>query len=299
MSSAARAVTTAMLVAVGLLSGCTSARPESAPAGPPPRLSEETVDLITDSGTYPEQRWRLRVADETLTARCMRAAGFTWTGSAQPPTRHGAAQELADARRHGYGMSDTAAPADPAGTADGNAAEGPRRQAALFGPDDDFAQLVIDGHASYQFPRTGCMAQAHTAVYGSLDAWARITYVPQEINLTLGWQARSAHRYQAALKQWQTCMRNHRYTYHSPADILDQLATKYLSDHEPLARRRAAEIRLAVQDVSCGQHVGLKSTEDLLRRELAQRLSPTERTELTQLTRQFAEAQHRSSTITD
>lgn len=297
MSSAARAVTAAMLVAVGLLSGCTSTRPESVPGAAPARLSEETVDLVTESGTYPEQRWRVRVADETLTARCMRAAGFTWTGSARPPTRHSAAQELADAHRHGYGMSDLAAPADPAERADDNAAGHPRRQAALFGPDHAFAQLVIDGHASYQFPRTGCMAQAHIAVYGSLDAWARITYVPQEINLTLGGQARSHARYQAALRRWQTCMAAHHHTYASPHALITQLATKYRNDHEPLAQRRSAEIKLAVQDITCNQHAGLNSTDAALRREYAQNLSPAERTELTTLTHLFAQAWQRSQVL--
>ncbi|MFI7601840.1 hypothetical protein [Actinoplanes sp. NPDC049681] len=297
MSSAARAVTAAMLVAVGLLSGCTSTRPESVPAAAPARLSEETVDLVTESGTYPEQRWRVRVADETLTARCMRAAGFTWTGSARPPTRRSAAQELADARRHGYGMSDVGAPADPAEKADDKAAGDPRRQAALFGPDNAFARLVIDGHASYQFPRAGCMAQAHIAVYGSLDAWARITYVPQEINLTLGGRARSDARYQGALRGWQTCMAAHHHTYASPHALIAHLARKYRNDREPLAQRRSAEIRLAVQDLTCNQHAGLNATDAALRREYAQDLSPAERAELSTLTHLFARAWQRSQVL--
>jgi hypothetical protein len=286
-----------MLVAVGLLSGCTPARPESAPAVPPQRLSEEAVDLVTESGIYPEQRWRVRVADERLTARCMRAAGFTWTGSAQPPSRRDPAQQLADARRHGYGMSDTAAPADPPGKSNDKAAADPRRQAALFGPDDAFDKLVIDGHASYQFPRTGCMAQAHIAVYGSLDTWARISYVPQEFNLTLGDRARSDPRYQAALHQWQACMAAHHYAYGSPSEVIKKLTTTYLKGHEPLNQRRSTEIKIAVQDITCNQHAGLNSTEGALRREYARHLNTAERTELTTLTRLFEQARQRSLLI--
>ena len=296
MSSAARVVTTAMLVVVGLLSGCTPVRPESAPTGPPQRLSEEAVDLVTESGTYPEQRWRLRLADEKLTARCMRAAGFTWTGSAQPPPRRDAAQRLADARRHGYGMSDPA-PADPPGKADDKAAKDPRRQAALFGPDDAFDKLIIDGHASYQFPRTGCMAQAHIAVYGSLDAWARISYVPQEINLTLGDRARSDPRYQASLHRWQACMAAHQYAYGSPSEVIKKLTATYRNDHEPLNQRRSTEIKIAVQDITCNQQAGLTSTESALRREYAQRLDAAARTELTTLTQLFQQARQHSLRI--
>jgi hypothetical protein len=227
----------------------------------------------------------------------MRVAGFTWTGSARPPTRRSAAQELADARRHGYGMSDTAAPADPAEKPADKAAGDRRRQAALFGPDDAYAQLAIDGQVSYRFPRTGCMAQAHIAVYGSLDAWARISYVPQEINLTLGGQARSDPRYQSALKRWQACMAAQHYTYASPPALMTQLTTKYRNDHRTLAQRRSAEIKLAVRDVTCNQQTGLNSTEARLRREYAQRLGPAERTELTALTQLFAQVRQRSLPI--
>lgn len=291
MTSNATKTVTAVLLLVGLLSGCTSVRPESTPAVAPARLSEEAIDLVTSSGAVPVQMWRVQVADEKLTERCMWAAGFTWTGSAQPPApRRDAAQMLADARRNGYGMSDV----DPEAGPEPGAAPDPRMLAALIGPEEDRAELVIDGRASYSFPRTGCLADAHTAIYGSLDTWARISYIPQEINVVLGGQARTDDRYQAALQGWRACMAAHGHAYESPLDLVERLAAAYPADRRPLARRRAAETRLAVQDVTCNQQAGLSTTEDKLRREYANRLSAKERAELTELTRLFVQAWHRS-----
>lgn len=296
MRDTAKAVMTALLLAVGLLSGCTHTQPESTLTAPPAPLSDAALDMVTRSGGYPDQLWRVTLAEEKLTERCMRAAGFTWTGSTQPPARHSGAEALADAHRNGYGMSDPSPP--PTAAEETHAAEDddPRLRAALLGPDNDLAQLAINGHAAYWFPRTGCAAQAHIAIYGSLDTWARISYIPQEINLTLSDQALSDRRYQAALHQWRTCMARHHFKYASPTDILNKLAAKYRNDHEPLTRRRAAEITIAVQDVTCDQHVGLTSTHDTLRREYAQKLSPSERAELTRLTQLFAQARQRTST---
>ena len=138
------------------------------------------------------------------------------------------------------------------------------------------------------------MAQAHIATYGSLDAWARISYVPQEINLTLGGQARADHRYQAALGRWRACLAAHGHRYDSPADLVEKVAARFRDEREPLARRRSAESRLAVQDLTCNQQAGLSGTEDALRREYAQRLGPAERAELTRLTELFTRAWQRS-----
>jgi hypothetical protein len=295
MRNTAKAVTTALLLAVGLLSGCTHAQPESTPAAAPPPLSEPAVDMVTRSGSYPDQLWRVTTADEKLTEQCMRAAGFTWAGGARPPARHSGAEALADARQNGYGMSDTAPPPTTA-TETHTATDDDRRlRVALLGPDNDLAQLAIDGHAAYWFPRTGCAAQAHIAIYGSLDNWARISYIPQEINLTLSDQAQSDPRYQTTLQHWKTCMATHNYTYASPTDILNELATKYRTDPEPLTQRRSAEITIAVQDLTCDQQVGLTSTQDTLRRDYAQQLDPSDRAELTRLTQLFTQARQRAS----
>jgi hypothetical protein len=290
MRDTAKAITMTLLLAVGLLSGCTHTQPESTPAARPAQLSEAALDMVTRSGSYPDQLWRVTIAEEKLTERCMRAAGFTWTGGTRPPTRHTGAEALATARRNGYGMSDASPPPAAAERRRAATDDDPRLRTALLGPDNDLAQLAIDGHAAYWFPRTGCAAQAHIAIYGSLDTWARISYIPQEINLTLDGQALSDRRYQATLQQWRTCMTTHHHTYTSPTDIINKLATKYRSDREPLAHRRSAEIKIAVQDVTCDQQVGLTSTENTLRREYAQKLNPSERAELARLTELFAKA---------
>jgi hypothetical protein len=283
----ARAVVTATLLATGLLSGCA----RNSPAPPDTSLSEAAVDIATQSGAYPDQMERVSLAENKLIERCMRGAGFTWSGAARRPARPSDAEVLANARRNGYGMSAAGSPSAPPGTAD----DGPRIRAALLGPDDDLARLVIDGRAAYWFPRTGCAAQAHIAVYGTLDDWARVSYVPPEIDLILGEQAESDDLYQAALGQWRTCMATHHHTYASPAAVPTELAAKYRTDDEPLAQRRAREITIAVDDATCAQQVGLTATRNALRRQHAQQLSSPQRAELARLADLFTQARRRTS----
>ncbi|MBE8516879.1 hypothetical protein ILP97_05005 [Amycolatopsis sp. H6(2020)] len=252
--------------------------------------------MVTHSGSYPDRLWRVATAEDRLIERCLRAAGIAWTGDTPPPIRRSAAEVLADARRHGYGMSDPAQPPTAAEEKRAAQAEDPRFRTAMLGPENDLAQLAVGDHTAYWFPRTGCRAQAHITAYGSLDTWARIFYVPQEFNLLLGNQARADRQYQATLQKWRTCMAAHQHTYASPTEIVDELAARYRHDGEPLGQRRAEEIEIAVQDVTCDQQVELTTTYNALRREYARRIGPSERAELTRLTQLFEQARLRTST---
>jgi hypothetical protein len=277
------------LLMMGLLSGCGDARPGSAPE----RLSDATLNMITRTGDYPEQLWRVTLADEALTQRCMRAAGYNWSGGAIAPVPESDTRDLANARRHGYGLSDPPAPAEtPAQTGD----EAGLR-AALFGPDNSLSALTIDDATRYLFPRSGCAASAHKKIYGSLDTWARITYIPQETNLVVASQAIADPRYLAATQRWSACMATHHFTYDSPMDVASKLVERYRTDREPLARRRTTEITLAVQDMTCRQQAALRAAQAELTLEYAQKLAPAKRAELTQLTTLFAKARKRAHDI--
>ena len=101
----------AVVVALGCLAGCGQSRP--APVAAPARLDQATVDMITRSGGYSERYHRVDLADVESIRRCMKAAGFTWTGvadAADPAADEGGGVSVDWVRQHGYGLSDDPPP---------------------------------------------------------------------------------------------------------------------------------------------------------------------------------------------
>ncbi|GGQ85254.1 hypothetical protein [Couchioplanes azureus] len=286
------------VLAAGALAGCGHHRaPPAAPA--PARLDEATVDMITNTGDYAERRHRVDRVDVSLTRQCMSAAGFAWAGVAdrpQPDPSGNRAVRLDYARRHGYGLSD--GPAAP-GPESAGPEVGDGLRTALLGPANDLARLDAPEGVVYSFPRQGCAARSHIAVYGDLDTWARIAYLPQEFNLRLESQAKADPRYTARLREWSSCLDRKHYSYESPTAVVEQLTAAYRTDRRTLAQRRASEIEIAVQDVLCDFEVRLSATALELRREYAQRLAPADRAELTRLSTLFGAAEQRSRTLSE
>jgi len=302
MHSTARIIFVVSL-ALGSLSACGKTQAESGPGFRPPaagayedRPTGPAIDMITKSGDYPERRYAVDRVDMTLTEECMREAGIPWSGvvdKPNPEAKYGGTISLDRIRRHGYGLSDgdiaEPAPATPP-------ADDKRLRLALLGPPDDLERLTITGSATYGYPRRGCAARAHVAVYGDLETWARIFYLPQEVNLDLHQRAIADERYAAAVTRWRECMKQRGHSYESPGDIPATLVQQYRRAPQPLAQRRAAEIALALQDVGCNKQVGLAATGLALRREYASKLDPPLGRELNRLAALFDAAEQRSLT---
>jgi hypothetical protein len=275
-----------------LAAGCEQPEPNAAPD----RLDTLTVDMITDAGDYPERQRQLELVEVEAIEQCMRAAGFDWTGTAGPPNpeaKYGGGVSMDHLRQHGYGLSDEKPAEEPdqqpgmTGPVAGQTA----LRKALLGPDGDLGELISVNGAQYRYPRQGCKAQSAEAFYGDLDTWARIRYLPGEANARLYRQAESDPRYQAKLVEWRACMGGR---YESPGAIVKQLGEEYRTDDRPLEQRRAAEIKLALEDVGCNKKVRLTVTGLELRREFAQSLPAADRTELTRLAALFQEAEKRA-----
>ncbi|GAB1642935.1 hypothetical protein [Krasilnikovia sp. MM14-A1259] len=284
------------VLAAGALAGC-GHHPAPAAAPAPARLDEATIDMITNTGDYAERRYRVDEVDVSLTRQCMSNAGFTWAGVAdrpQPDASGNRAVRLAYAREHGYGLSDGPAATGPESA--GSEADDALRT-ALLGPPNDLATFDAPQGVVYTFPRQGCAARSHTAVYGNLDTWARIAYLPQEFNLRLQSEARADPRYTAKLREWSSCLDTKHYSYESPNALVEQLTAAYRTDRRPLQQRRASEIKLAAQDVLCDFKVRLSATALDLRREYAQRLDPADRAEMTRVSTSFDAAEQRSRTL--
>jgi hypothetical protein len=271
-------------LAAGLLAGC------SAPEAPAPgRLDEPTVDMITGSGDFAERHHRVDVTEVEVTRRCMSAAGFAWNGSANaanPEAKEGGGVSLDYLKQHGYGLSDP--PADTMGPV----ADHTALSRALLGAEGDVATLTSTAGVVYRYPRHGCGAQAAIALYGDLDTWARFSYLPQEVNLRLGAEAEKDPRYLAKIGEWRDCMGG---KYASPSAIVAALKQEYRTDRRPLAERRAAEVKLALQDVTCNKRVRLAATRLELRRELAQAVPAVDRRELARLSALFVDVERRAA----
>ncbi|MGV9316582.1 hypothetical protein ACWDR0_31015 [Streptomyces sp. NPDC003691] len=292
---------TLLVWVVGVLSGCGSSQPEGARI--PDHLDRSTVDMVTGTGDHPARLYRVALVDLALTEKCMRDAGIPWKGGVgrPDPAADGGGGAGADwVRRHGYGLSG-AEPSDrPAGDGQNGPSAGndhPRLRETLLGPRTALAKLTAPGGIVYWYPKQGCAARAHVSVYGDLDTWARITYLPQEIGLGLIKKATSDRRYQAALGNWRTCMSRYGYSYDAPSSVPRALRKAFENSPEPLDRQRAKEITIAVRDMGCDQQVGLSATGLRLRREFADAIEPEQRAEMTRLSGLFTKAERRSRTL--
>ncbi len=286
------------LMVIGLLFGCGHPQPKSEPAprpvSGPQQLDQATIDMITNSGSYPNRQYRVALVDMALTEECMRNAGISWSGAVDEPNPDadaGGAVSVDWVRHHGYGLSDGET---TSGQPQQSSGEDTRLRATLLGPPNELAKMTAPNGVIYWYPKQGCAARAHIAVYGDLDTWARITYVPQEINLVLSGQANTDERYHAVLRSWRDCMAQHHYSYVSPQDITSALAEAYRTDREALVERRTKEIAIAMQDLRCNQQVHLSQTALQLRREYAQKIDPQQRAKMAQLSALFTAAERRS-----
>jgi hypothetical protein len=258
------------------------------------RTEAAAIDMITNSGDFPRRRHEVETADVALTEQCMRAAGVPWKGGVNAVNEEaalGGSVSTGFVREHGYGLSDGKTEEPGSSGADHD----PRTRPVLLGPADDLVRLQGPAEVVYLYPRTGCAAQAHAQLYGDLDTWGRVFYLPQELNLTLHSRALADPRYTATLSAWSHCMREKGFSYASPSELVTELTEQYRGSRQPLADRRAKEITLALTDLDCNKKIRLAATGLELRREFAARLEPAEGREMNRLAARFAEAHQRAT----
>ncbi|MFI6133722.1 hypothetical protein [Micromonospora sp. NPDC051141] len=281
---------------VGVLSGC-AGQPETIPTAaavtePPevgPELTTAAIDLATNSGAYPDRNYVVELADERATRRCVRAAGLTWSGFVyRPPpgSDEDRALNLEARRRDGYGL---------AGAGRGAAGEPPRASGgarldeALFGRSHKVAQLRVPGAGEVGYPVEGCTARAHAAVFGDVTTWARVTFLPSGINMTLARTVAADPRLQAPLREWSRCMARHGLRYENPKELRKHLVSQKVD--------REREIAVAVQDADCNRAAGLARTELALRRAAARALPADQRAELAGLASALDEGVRRARAV--
>jgi hypothetical protein len=243
-----------------VLAGCgpasTAARPE-APAGP----AEPTVlDLLTHAGSYRPDEQIVRAAEDLLVSRCMAAAGQRYPATPPPADRRTDDErelDLAGRVRDGYGLGGVATTDGPALDRYVRSLPAARRSAymlALFGPEDRRRAIELPVSGEVSFPSSGCLHDAQRRIYGDIVSWARITYLPEDLNNVLTERVTAGPGYAAVLREWSACMSRRGHRYPTPAAARADLAERYRTSSAGPGLRKF-EIAVAVADGECARQV--------------------------------------------
>jgi hypothetical protein len=296
------------VVAVLMLAGCRDGDPASTVYGEL-AAGGTAFDLLTQSGSYHRHQHTLTVAEETLVERCMAAKGLHYPVRTPAPV-HGSDEErtlsLEQRRKEGYGLfaSYTADPTDgrrsPA-PADRYVQQLPERERsdyilALFGDESmrKGIRLAVGGEVT--FPGSGCVFDSQNLIYGDIMTWARITYIPEELNNKLTGRVVASAEYTTTMGGWSTCMARQGHDFPGPSEAKNHLAERYAAEGAT-EHLRADEIAVAVTDADCARQHGVpRLVLSLKERELAS-LTDQERRSLVELAGSWLKAVDVAETI--
>ena len=255
------AVAIVALPAAGLGGGSGgSGRPQISVPPIPPAGSAQTVALPLDS--YEEvsvqEQDALAAAGDLLTQRCMTAAGFSYSVTAQPGGGGVAVQSIEDG---GYGIT-SLAQAEAFGYKQPAGASGEHGPAgitipAFVGEQKKHGQAwtsallgFIPGARADAPQREGCLQAADSELYGRLSGNPNPDPVPGIAIQSAQW-TQSDPRVLAVQRAWSACMARSGLAYKSPAQAEER---NWPSTPTP------AEIAAAVADVRCKTQTNLVNT---------------------------------------
>lgn len=234
-------VVVSAIFAMVVLAGCRT----DGPASTTPRdvMSGGAFDLLTQSGTFHEQRRALAQAEEVLVSNCMTANGFS-----HPVQPAGAAKpEVEQKRAIGYGLS----PSHHRANEEAHSAE---YLAALFGDDSRRMAIRLPDGGEATFPGHGCLFESRRAIFNDILMWARVTHVPESLSNRLADHVPADPAYVAAMRAWSECMHVRGHSYALPSDALQELTARYEAEG-PNEQLRRQEIDTAVADAECAATV--------------------------------------------
>ena len=242
------------------------------------RLSNAEVGVLTNAGGTPRAVAAANNAVQVVVKRCMAAKGLKFYPNFQAPvvpvfsghriSYHGypglagvpqAPIGLAAREAHGYGFYDQAVgiikPPDGGKSKEERYADsaGKKYVLALDGPESDRVSVKwLDMSTS----AGGCMGMAERRVYGSISDYVLATTGSSV--LTGEWLSAitADPAFAMVVGRWSACMAGRGFTYSSPEDLWNSLASQIDTHHPRLALRRL-EIRTAVADYRCAQSVRL------------------------------------------
>lgn len=160
---------------------------------------------------------------------------------------------------------------------------------ALEGGDQDRKAIKLTNGSTISFAAGGCQSTAYRILYGDSIAWAKVTYVPQALNVQLAKQVAGNPTYQAAIQHWANCMTERGYAATDPSQIQAELKSQYQRLGASSALRQQ-EIAIGVADGECAKKIHLTTLALDLKKSLAATLAPTDQEELKQTTKSWTAA---------
>ena len=222
-----RYIALATLVFAGMItSGC----------GDHVSLSEAALDILTKSNRYPQSQYQLDLAENRLIKKCMTDLGYQYlVEPPPPPIGSDEDQELRLAERHqkGYQLysqyvnQSTEPPENDRYVRSLPAQEQATYMRALEGSEQERRAIRLTNGSIVSFAGGGCQGASYRALYGDVVDWAKVTYIPQALNITLAKQVASHADYQSAIRRWATCMNERDNTVSDPDQAQAQLKSLY------------------------------------------------------------------------
>ncbi|MEU0954658.1 hypothetical protein ABZ353_20270 [Streptomyces niveus] len=216
-------------------------------------------------------------AEQVLVKKCMRDKGYPyWTvrvaGVDERKSDRYVNDDVAWAREYGLGRSfeDAAEKERREGRIARYHEALPKKERisyslALIGSLDDMISVRTPSGGTFETPRTGCLVDASTQLYGDHERWFHANKTVTSVTPVYVPKILRDRRLTNVLKPWSRCMSESGYDYADPDGLRagrDSL-TKGMSDGEA----EDAEVEVAVAEAGCAARTGLGTTARALERE--------------------------------
>lgn len=262
---------------------------------PDDRTSDDTAafDLLTQTGSYDRVNGVLVSAEHRLIGECMSKRGRSYLPPDQVPATPDSTVE--GRRAGGYGLYEQYTgtkqdvTANDAHVSELAPAEQDAYEEALVGTDGERRAIKLSNGGTVSFAGGGCQAEAQRTLYGDVVEWARITYVPQALHLTLAKQVEKDQEYLAAIREWARCMSGRGFQVTSPEAAQDELKDLY-GRQGPSPELRAREIATAVADGECAEQGGVPDLVLRIKHRLVAELPEVDRVDLHRVAEAWTEA---------
>jgi hypothetical protein len=250
------------------------------------------MDLLTRTGSYEENEYRLRIAENLLVGKCMKAKGISYPSDVDGPAPAGGNEQvlrLDERRRDGYGLfkSYSGKGQEPPEAEQRVRQLPPDQRAAyhkaLMGSEDTRQAIQLPGGGEVGFPTTGCVAEARRQIFGDLLVSARVAHVPSALDSRISQQVDTDPAYVKAENAWRGCMKRKGYAYQHPGDGYPDLQARYEKEG-PSQRLRQQEIAIAVADAECARQAEIPAAVRTAKQHGAEKLPEIEQQALRELT---------------
>ncbi|KAA0930686.1 hypothetical protein [Streptomyces apricus] len=247
----------------------------------------ERADGPLRTGLTDTERGILGEAEQRLISDCMRDKGFRYGLDLDTdgprggvPERRFGSDDVAWARRHGYGLAEAARSGDGNGSGKaavaGNSPQAryvasltPGRKAtfdrALNGTDRAAIVVPAPGRGQIFTSADGCLADARRRLYGDLRRWTEAKAAVVNLEYLTFDAVVKEPRYTKALADWHSCMKARGLAHSNSSEAIGAVAKENRSRTAGKAWKH--EVTVAVADAECNRAAGLARTGIRLQRE--------------------------------